>query len=475
MTHTATVVLVDGVRVAVPDSLNLITPYVLLEQHDWFEDEIKFLRRLLQAGQKVIDIGANHGVYALSMAHAVGPTGYVWAFEPARETATLLAEGIAANGFEHVTLEQSALSSDCGTAQLSLNANSELNALVHGNSSTTASETVSVLTLDECLERYNWRDIDFVKIDAEGEKLNILKGGGRFFSELSPLVQYEIRAGADLHLELVQQFAALGYRSYRLVPGLDALVPFDSESPPDGYLLNLFCCKQNRVEQYSGMGFLVDRQSTHPDARANPVFGIHKRAMEQAEYDWHHTIACMPYGTRLADLWERTMTTGTHADVGEALSLYAMSGDSSLSSGERFSALDACLNLITRLCEQQAPPTRLATLARVACDYGARSVAVNALRQLADAILKENGINLREPFLAPGRRFDAAPPGDAIGNWVLAAVLEALERLGSFSSFYTGPSAQRRLEVIRDLGFGSAEMGRRLDLLQRRFGGDRTL
>lgn len=72
MIATATLTLIDDVRVVVPDSLDLITPYVLLEQEDWFEDEIKFLRRLLKPGQKVIDIGANYGVYALSMAQGRG-------------------------------------------------------------------------------------------------------------------------------------------------------------------------------------------------------------------------------------------------------------------------------------------------------------------------------------------------------------------------------------------------------------------
>ena len=117
MTASVTLTMVDDVRVVVPDSLDLITPYVLLEQQDWFEDQIKFLRRLLQPGQAVIDIGANYGVYSLSMARAVGPTGRVWAFEPASETAKLLAEAIASNGFSQVILERSALSKHCGTAQ----------------------------------------------------------------------------------------------------------------------------------------------------------------------------------------------------------------------------------------------------------------------------------------------------------------------------------------------------------------------
>ena len=55
MTASVTLTMVDDVRVVVRDSLDLITPYVLLEQQDWFEDEIKFLRRLLQPGQAFID------------------------------------------------------------------------------------------------------------------------------------------------------------------------------------------------------------------------------------------------------------------------------------------------------------------------------------------------------------------------------------------------------------------------------------
>lgn len=133
MNLKTTLTLVDGVRIIVPDSLNLITTYVLCEQEDWFEDEIKFLRHLLQPGQRVIDIGANYGVYTLSMAKLVGPAGRVWAFEPASTTASLLAESITANDFRQVVLENKALSNMKGTAQLSLNENSELNALVRND------------------------------------------------------------------------------------------------------------------------------------------------------------------------------------------------------------------------------------------------------------------------------------------------------------------------------------------------------
>jgi len=446
--------------VVVPDSLDLITPYVLQEQKDWFEDEIKFLRRLLQPGEMVIDIGANYGVYALSMARTVEPRGRVWAFEPASTTAKLLAEGISVNGYSQVILERSALSSSCGTAQLSLNDHSELNALVRGKPSTNASETVPVVTLDECLRRHDWRDIAFMKVDAEGEEAEILKGGALFFSELSPLVQYEVKAGKDLHMELAQDFAALGYDSYRLVPGLDLLVPFDGGSTPDGYLLNLFCCKRDRAERLARQGFLVETKSS------GDISGTVRNG---DTYDWRQTIARLPYGARLADVWEHTVAEGNSAEVERALSFYALSQDSSLSSTERFGALEASLGLLNTLCRREASHLRLASLARVARDYGARSLAVNALKRLSDVISQNRRVDVSEPFLPPGERFDSLAPGEALGNWVLASVLEEYERLGSFSSIYTGISARQRLETIRALGFGSAEMERRLGLLYRRF------
>lgn len=471
MSVTITHTLPDGARIVVPDSLNLITPYVLLEQQDWFEDEIKFVRRLLKPGQKVIDIGANYGVYTLSMAQAVGAAGRVWAFEPASSTAKLLAEGIKSNDFSHVVLEQSALSSVCGTAQLSLNEDSELNALARGKSSAGTSETVPLVTLDQCLERYDWQDIAFMKIDAEGEEANILKGGERFFAEQSPLVQYEIKSGEGLSLKLVQDFAELGYASYRLVPGLGVLIPFDAESPPDAYLLNLFCCKPDRCKKLAGDGLLID-PSAYSAATADPksksVPGVANKSGNA--YGWRDTIAKLPYGIQLASVWEQRMVAGGNVELDEALTFYAISRNVSLSAGERFAALEASFKLFNLLCNREPSYLRLASMARVARDYGDRGLAVNALQQLSNTILRSKQVSLTEPFLAPSERFDLlAPTRENIGSWVLAGVLEAVELLGAFSSFYPGLLSRQRLEMIQALGFGDAQMKRRLDLLRKRF------
>ena len=460
MTSTTMLTLVDGVRVVVPDSVHLITPYVLREQLDWFEDEIKFVRRLLQPGQKVIDIGANYGIYTLSMAERVGPNGHVWAFEPASSTAKLLAESIAANGFTQVTLKRSAISDAKGSARLSLNANSEMNALTRGRSSTGAGETVPLATLDGCLETYGWRDIDFVKIDAEGEEAAIVKGGKRFFAEMSPLVEYEVKAGPSLHLELVQTFAARGYTSYRLTPGLDLLVPFDAAAPPDGFLLNLFCCKPDRASQLAARGFLME-------SIAAPMRGA---ALAGASHRWPHALAGLPYAVQLVGLWNQTVAAGRSGAVEEALALFALSRDSSLPAGERFLALEDSFGRFKTLCEREPSHLRRSSFARVALDYGARSAAVAALKSLSEEFIRNKRVDLSEPFLAPSERFDSVSSGAALGDWIASAVLEALERAGHYSSFYTGQATRQRLELIRQLGFGSAEMQRRSSLIQQRFG-----
>jgi protein O-GlcNAc transferase len=456
----ATLTMVDGVKVVVPDSLELITPYVLREQQDWFEDEIKFLRKILRAGQKAIDIGANYGVYTLSMAGAVGPTGKVWAFEPASTTSGMLAQGIAANGFTQVILERSALSSQSGSARLSLNDQSELNELIRdGDGGAVSSEEVPLVTLDDCLVKYRWEDIAVLKIDAEGEEANILRGGSDFFAVLSPLVLYEVKAVNDLHLELIEAFANLGYRSYRLIPGLNVLAPFTADSVPDTYLVNLFCCKPDRAALLAAEGYLA----------GSPFDGLAPASLPESCH-WRRSLAALPYGEQLLPMWENGAKRKGVTEVELALAWFVRSQDVTRGADERLAALESSFAGLSEICEEHPVALRLASLARVAAAYGIRKKAVETLEKLGKAIVMHNGVEADEPFLAASARFEALPPGEQIGNWMLASVLEELERLIMFSSFYAGAYGKPRLEYINQLGFASDEMKRRLALVNQRFG-----
>ncbi len=468
MQSTVTLPMVDGINVVVPDSLKLITPYVLREQQDWFEDEIRFLRRLLQPGQKIVDIGANYGLYTLSMAGTVGPSGHVWAFEPASATAAFLRESIVANGFDNVTLERCALSEKEGTAKLSMHDHAELNALIHDESSAQLTETVRLVTLDGYAKNAEWQDIDFIKIDAEGEEINILRSGREFFAEHSPLAQYEIKAGSEFHLELVRAFIELGYDSYRLVPGLDLLAPVLADSPLDRFQLNLFACKPDRAARLASAGWLVSDVPA-PGSERGARDGILPAGLGERAYDWRTTLASLPYGRQLADSWGRAVTHEDSGAVEESLALYALSHDKSRTADERFHALECSFHRFESLVAASPTHPHLASLARIATEYGARAVAVETLVQLCNSIMQNQRADLDVPFLAPGARFDSVDPGGAHGDWLFMAAFEQLERLQSFSSFYPGMVVKDRLEKICDSPFAGPEMRRRLNLMRQRF------
>jgi FkbM family methyltransferase len=464
--HTKTTLRFAGdIAVVVPDDLNLITTYVIQEQGDWFEDEIKFVRRLLQAGQKAIDIGANYGLFTLTIAKAVGPEGRVWSFEPASSTAAFLAESIAANQWGHIRLDQRALSDHEGAARLSLNINAELNELIREDQTTGAFETVELTTLDAAMGEHGWSDVDFVKIDAEGEEEAIIRGGKNFFRSQSPLIQFEIKAKSSVNLQLVQAFQAIGYDAYRLVPGLDLLTPFDPHGLIDDYLLNLFCCKPDRARTLASSGKLVLPEHLQRSESASDLL---TRLQAFPSHGWEQTLTRFPYGAQLQQHWQRATRTEQSQLVAVVLALHAVAVDDRYEAPDRFNALRLSTGLQVDLCREQPSPSRFMTLARVGRAFGARKIALQALDALMKDVQARRQVDLSEPFLAVSSYFETVDPKNSIADWFIGSALEELERNDAFSSFYRGTTSTKRLENIQRMGFGSPEMARRLELVKKK-------
>lgn len=465
--------LVDGTLLSLPDSIQLLSTYVLQEQGDWFEDEIKFLRQLVQPGQTVIDIGANYGVYALSLARCVGPNGQVWAFEPAADTASHLAAAIVANGTNWVRLEQQALSDHEGTAWLSKSGQSELNRLASAAeqgplASQGDGESVSLTTLDACLDRFGWTEVDLLKIDAEGEEQRILAGGRRFFHETSPLVMFELKEGARLHLELINSFQALGYRCFRLVPGLAALVPFDLAAPVDAFLLNLFAAKPDRIAALAAAGWLLESEPVQTAETASGESGEGQNG-ERAPERGLPELETLPYGQALAPLWHDRPDPPGAAEHKAALVAWRQAHDRSLPLPRRWGALRRSYTLLSGLCQGGGPACRCASLARVALDLGERERVLTALGHLHGSLQRDGEAGLAEPFLPPHPSYDVIDPQGRPVAWLESAALEAEECFSSYSSFFTGTSALPRLQRIAGLGLATPAMARRLQMVQTRF------
>lgn len=449
-----TLKLPGDVSIIVPDSLELITPYVLMEQLDWFEDEIKFVRDLLRPGQVAIDIGANYGVYALTMANAVGVDGKVFAFEPVDKTAGYLKQSLDANNFKQAEVFQLAISAAPGTGRISIQRQAELNALLD----VSKLESYQEVRLDSLDHFFSSRtDVDFLKIDAEGHEQMILDGARDFFEKNSPLVLYEVKAGLGFNFELVNSFGVLGYDSYRLLPGLNVLIPFDPSSFSDDYMLNLFACKQDQAHKLRLQGRLVFSEEWQGDQ----IVLISDKDWTGVE-NYFESLSCPK------EWLINWRALPRDSELIKAMTLYQISRNQGETPLRRAAALRQSFDLFKVLVECSSTPSRLSSFARVAQEYGARSVAVATLKSLIEFLFMIAEVDVDEPFLLPSHRFDSIPPGDSPANWLGAAALQEQERLESFSSFYSGEASRERLEMIASLGFASEEMTRRLSLLNRR-------
>lgn len=425
--------------VTVPADLSSITTYVLLEQEAWFEKEARFLRHWLRPGMTAIDIGANHGVYCLPMARLVGEQGRVYAYEPTTEIRRRLEFSRTANRAEQLEIIPFALSDGSREGYLVFGGSSELNSLGDDG----PGEVVRITSLDSEQAARAWKAPDFVKLDAEGEEERILAGGRRFFSENSPLVMFEIKAGAAINAGLMQSFMAQGYGLYRQVPSLPLLVPFAQAEPPDPYELNLFAAKADRAARLAEEGLLLAQAQRWDEPENGTTLALEQLRRQQFAQGFP-----VQFDDRAA----------VQHDYLRALAGYNGFRASDAEPGRRMAGLWFALQVLTELCRRQPTLPKLLTLARVASEYGARGAAVSVLTGIVNG-LKPGDLLAGEPFWPPCPRYDTLPVGDKPGEWLLASIIEQLERERTHSSAFAAPLPQ--LEWLCQTPFASAEMHRR--------------
>lgn len=446
--NTLELKLTDAVTLAVPASLHSVTTYVLLEQERWFEKEMDFLRHWLRPGMTAIDIGANHGVYSLPMAHLVGPTGQVFAYEPGSETRALLERSRGLNAAANLDISSLALSDGEREGRLVFGSSSELNAL--GDSG--AGEMVRITSLDREDAARGWPSPDFVKIDAEGEEERIVSGGRNFFARHSPLIMFEIKAGEKVNEHLRALFPTMGYRLFRQLGGAPVLVPDDPQQPIDGYELNLFAAKPDRANALSRQGLLVE---------AIPAWVPGEDDAKKAELFWRSQKFASPISISGAN------GAAADPDYRNSIAAYAAWRSSDRPVAMRCAALAFALRGLTAACARTRTPERLSTLARVAWEWGARGQSVGVLQHLLKTV-RGGPIQPGEAFWPASARFDDIAPGSQPANWFVAAAAEQFERTFGFSSTFVGASPV--LAWLCSQPSAPAEMERRRILLAARAG-----
>lgn len=187
----------------------------------WYERAfLEFLRDELRADDTYVDVGAHVGIDAAFAAHRA-PNGRVVAFEPAPDTVALLQHSVGR--LENVDVVPAALGNAEGTVTL------RANPKWHPEDAATRSRfgagppvgEAQVLRFDDWATGFG--SLDVVKIDVEGDELDVLKGMSDSLRRLQPRVvaveiyePYLAAAGAT-KAEIIDLLADLGYRRERRI------------------------------------------------------------------------------------------------------------------------------------------------------------------------------------------------------------------------------------------------------------------
>lgn len=170
------------------------------------------LQKLVKPGDIVFDIGANIGAHTLGLAQSVGPSGRVYAFEPADFAFAKLRRNLALNPeLEARTNPQqlllAATPSQIAEREIYASWPLEKDDSVHpkhrGRLVSTAHATVD--TLDAFVVRQGIARLDLIKMDVDGHELPVLQGGRETLRRFRPLLVTEM--SPYVHAEQHQSFA----------------------------------------------------------------------------------------------------------------------------------------------------------------------------------------------------------------------------------------------------------------------------
>src|SRR6185503_12364112 len=148
-----------------------------------------WLRQHVRPGGCVVDVGANVGEYSALAAELVGPTGHVYAFEPAPDNAAKLRSRFAS--VPQISIVEAAVGDLTRTVRLYLDAENPTQHSLGSHNVGRGGGAVKVQqrALDDVK---GLRPPDVIKIDAQGGELRVLQGARRVLESAKPFIVFEL-------------------------------------------------------------------------------------------------------------------------------------------------------------------------------------------------------------------------------------------------------------------------------------------
>ncbi|MEE4172969.1 MAG: FkbM family methyltransferase [Xanthomonadales bacterium] len=220
----------------------------------WEPNLSAYLQQTLRPGDGFIDVGANHGWFALLAAGCVGPAGTVVAVEASKDAFDYLQRHVERNGAHTVRCihaaataeegERVSLPGPIGNQGMARVAEVGAGAGQGAETGNHRAAIVRAAPLDTLLTDREIREARFVKIDVEGGEWHVLQGMSRLFREgrddlevmveLSP--RLSAREGAPA-ARMLSFMAGLGFYPYRVENeyGVGVVAQSRTPRPPERF------------------------------------------------------------------------------------------------------------------------------------------------------------------------------------------------------------------------------------------------
>lgn len=188
------------------------------ECFEW--EVICFIRAYLRPGERVLDVGANVGMFTYAAYQCVKPTGHVTALEPSPWAAATIRRNVSINGLsDSIEVLEVAAASTEGEAEFT----ADLDVSNHlkrssGRTFSRDSIVVQVRSLDSLVEDDTL--ISLMKLDVEGAEMLALNGFRRHLSEGNPPVilmeahDHSLRKMGSSREAVMSLMGEVGYGQY---------------------------------------------------------------------------------------------------------------------------------------------------------------------------------------------------------------------------------------------------------------------
>jgi len=207
---------------------------------------------LCQAGDQIVEIGANTGTETIGFSRIVGPRGRVTAFEPEPTLLQALQSNVRLNGFSNVVTCAAAIADRAGSVSFSRPAslsNSGVGHIAAASDDVASAVVVSAITLDAIADDLG--PASLISVDVEGYEVSVLRGAAGYLRRFRPALVLEVcpkllaRTGDDMS-GLAAQLEALHYQSFEITKF--GIRPVRAASCVGDYEANWLCLPREHAD-----------------------------------------------------------------------------------------------------------------------------------------------------------------------------------------------------------------------------------